>query len=161
MNVNRWGLDSHLVAWVAVPLDDDARRRAAETKRERTRRKIIDGVAQVMSRDSSTVSDISYSSVAEVSGVSEATIYRYFPTLSELRGAQLNELVTKLETSDDLRTLFSELVFYARYLLTEQEMEQTTSFIRQHLKGNPGERPVIAELALRAFLRLGEPREQS
>ncbi len=62
-----------------MPLDDDARRRGAETKRQRTHNAILKAVWDIP-----RVEDVTYAEVAQRAGVSEATVFRYFPTREEL-----------------------------------------------------------------------------
>ena len=80
MFVNRCETHSHLLESIAVPLDDDARRRAAETKRERTLRAILDAVDDVMGDENG----FSIAAVSREAGISEATIYRYFASKDDL-----------------------------------------------------------------------------
>ena len=72
-----------------MPLDDDARRKAAETKRQRTVRAILDAVGVLMAESR----PMTVAAVAAEAGVSQATIYRYFPTKDDLHHAWFVEAV--------------------------------------------------------------------
>lgn len=64
-----------------MALDDDARRRAAETKRTRTKAAIESAAWRLLKYGAD---DVTYSAVAQLAQVSEATVYRYYPSKNEL-----------------------------------------------------------------------------
>ncbi len=80
-----------------------------ERKRERTRRAIIEAMAEIELIHGGMIdpSLITYARIAEIAGVSERTVYRFFPTKADLDRAYAEELpvglglqrhVTDLET---------------------------------------------------------------
>ena len=64
-----------------MPLDDDARRRAAETKRQRTIDAITAAANQLLETGAAR---LTFKEVAKLAGVSVATVYRYYPTKEAL-----------------------------------------------------------------------------
>lgn len=85
--------------FLLVPLDDDARRRAAETKRRRTRLAIEQATFDLLQ----TQSTVTFAEVAEESGVSVATIYRYYKNLNELVAGAFEHTVRLLYTAHDTK----------------------------------------------------------
>lgn len=57
--------------------DDAGRRKAAKTKRERSKEKILAAAVHTLSEQG--VVGFTVAKVAETSGLSQATLYRYFP----------------------------------------------------------------------------------
>lgn len=67
-----------------TPLDDDARRRAAATKRQRTLEKIEDALEQLTAYQGVWIGDLTMRAIAQEAGISEATLYRYYSNLADL-----------------------------------------------------------------------------
>jgi hypothetical protein len=72
---------------------DDAQRSLRDRKRERTRRAILEAIAEIEMVHGGAIdpSLITYARIAEIADVSERTVYRFFPTNAELDHAYAEE----------------------------------------------------------------------
>ena len=80
-----------------------------ERKREQTRRAILEAIAEIELVHGGTTdpSLITYSRIAEIAGVSERTVYRFFPTKADLDLAYAEEVPVALGTVMDVRDVGS------------------------------------------------------
>lgn len=134
-----------------MPLDDDARRRAAETKRERTREAIREATWELFFEE--PIATLTYATVAKRAGVSEATIYRYFPTKSDLVLAAVGDKNYKLELDPRgwVRTLGAQLIRLVQ-LSEPAAAERWQGKLREMLDRDGLSKSEIAELLVDALL---------
>lgn len=140
-----------------MPLDNDARRRAAETKRKRARQAIKDAAFEVMSSDV----PLTFDAVAERAGLSVATVYRYYPTMRDLRWSIVPTLAEgeDRDPKAEVRALMQQLFSLLGYMMTSDEVDQWRDRFWLELEDGGLPREVVAELVLDSLLNWRKDRE--
>lgn len=114
-----------------MPLDDDARRRAAETKRQRTSDAILKAAEPLY-----MAGELSVPEVAARAGVSAATIYRYYPTKDELIEAVIGQMLTPGEQMQGDPALYAvdlgERIMALLSPMAEASMRDAIKMVLEH-----------------------------
>lgn len=117
-----------------------------EEHRELTRRKVLTAVLDLVAEGS--VGELSVPAVADRSGVSVATIYRYFPTRDQLLAAASEEPSRQALASADPSTLGDSEDEFERYVgVMWHEFSQNLPLLRHQVSSDAGRKMRRARVA--------------
>lgn len=137
-----------------MPLDDDARRRAAETKRERTRQKLLSAVEQLMI-EGIPPWEITHTDVSELSGMSQATVFRYFPTIKDLRRNAMADLAYVGRQEVNTARLLAQMMEPLR-ALSVTERQAIVEALRELMRREGASHEVLGLMVLQELFALAD-----